>query len=87
MKRDVYLQEALHVLQQVQTTVAAVVLLRNPTVGAPHVVRREQTGRRPPDLPLHLQVAEHRQDTSRTDVSEHVNMTSLCVETKVKHTL
>ena len=53
-----YLQEALGVLQQVQATVAAVVLERNPTVGAPHAVEREQTRRPPPDLPLHLQVAE-----------------------------
>lgn len=55
-----YLQEALGVLQQVQPAVAAVVLLRNPTVGAPHGVGREETRRSPADLPLHLQVAEQR---------------------------
>lgn len=54
-----YLQEALGVLQQVQATVAAVVLLRDPAVGAPHAVRRELTRRPPPDLPLHLQVAKN----------------------------
>lgn len=55
-----YLQEALGVLQQVQAAVAAVVLLRNPTVGAPHGVWREEARRSPVDLPLHLQVAEER---------------------------
>lgn len=55
-----YLQEALGVLQQVQAAVAAVVLLRNPTVGAPHGVWREEARRSPADLPLHLQVAEER---------------------------
>lgn len=53
-----YLQEALGVLQQVESTVAAVVLLRNSAVGAPHAVGREETRRPPPDLPLHLQVAK-----------------------------
>lgn len=53
-----YLQEALGVLQQVNPTVTAVVLLRHAAVGAPHGVGREQTGRPPPDRPLHLQVAE-----------------------------
>lgn len=58
-----YLQEALGVLQQVQSAVAAVVLLRNPAVGAPHGVWREQTRRSPADLPLHLQVAEGRKSS------------------------
>lgn len=55
----VYLQEALDVLQQVEPTVAAVVLQRDSAGGAPHGVRGEEPGRGPADLPLHLQVAEH----------------------------
>lgn len=60
-----YLQEALGVLQQVNPTVAAVVLLGNAAVGAPHGVGREQTGRPPPDCPLHLQVAEDNKRNHR----------------------
>lgn len=56
----VYLKEALGILQEIQTTVAAVVLLRNSTVGAPHRVLCKQTRCPPADLPLHLQVAEER---------------------------
>lgn len=60
-----YLQEALCVLKQVQSTVAAVVLLRDSAVGAPHVVRPKETRRPPPDLPLHLQVAaDDEEETS-----------------------
>lgn len=63
-----YLQEGLGVLQQVQPAVTAVVLLRNPTVGAPHGVGHEETRRSMADLPLHLQVAEER----KSGVSERI---------------
>ena len=66
-----YLQEALGVLQQVQPTVAAVVLLRNPTIGAPHGVWREETRRSAADLPLHLQVAgERKQFTNNQTLTQ-----------------
>lgn len=55
--RAPHLQEALGVLQQVESTVAAVVLLRNSAAAAPDAVRREETRRLPAHLPLHLQVA------------------------------
>lgn len=61
----VYLKEALGILQQIQTTVTAVVLLRNSTVGAPHGVLCKQTRGPPADLPLYLQVAEERTSTNR----------------------
>lgn len=63
----VYLKEALGILQQIQTAVAAVVLLRNSTVGAPHVVLCKQTRGPPADLPLYLQVAEQINQSSVND--------------------
>lgn len=61
----VYLKEALGILQQIQTAVAAVVLLRNSTVGAPHGVLCKQARGPPADLPLYLQVAEQTTSTNR----------------------
>lgn len=67
----VYLEEALGILQQIQTAVAAVVLLRNPTVGAPHVDLCKQTRGPPADLPLYLQVAEESTSTNRQLMIKH----------------
>lgn len=61
----VYLQEAVSVLQQVESTVAAVVLLRDSTAAALHTVGGEETRCTPPHLPLHLQVAA---DTDQYDL-------------------
>lgn len=67
----VYLKEALGILQQIQTAVAAVVLLRNSTVGAPHGVLCKETRGPPADLPLYLQVAEQRTSTNRQIMIKH----------------
>lgn len=67
----VYLKEALGILQQIQTAVAAVVLLRNSAVGAPHVVLCKETRGPPADLPLYLQVAEQRTSTNRQLMIKH----------------
>lgn len=52
-----YLQETLHVLQQVEAAVAAVVLKRNSAVRVLHLICTEVPRRAAANLPLWLQVA------------------------------
>lgn len=53
-----YLQEALHVLQQVQATVAAVVLQRDLTESPANAFTGKTSSASFPNLPFHLQVPE-----------------------------
>lgn len=62
-----YLQKTLDILQQVETTVTAVVLQGNFTVGALHLICSKVPGRPTPDLPFWLQITK---ETNRHDLPE-----------------
>lgn len=70
-----YLQKALNVLQQVEATVAAVVLEGNFAVWALHLIRTKLSWWTATDLPFWLQVAEGQtRVTLRTFINTHMQL-------------
>lgn len=67
-----HLEEALHILQDVNSTVAEVILLRHTWAGAPHHVLPETPLSPLTHLPLHLQVPK----TNTPTVSGNENLLS-----------
>lgn len=78
-KQEIHLEEALHILQDVNSTVAEVILLRHTWAGALHHVLPETPLSPLPHLPLHLQVPKTNTPTVSVNSTKTDQLTIYCL--------